>query len=207
MRFGSGCPSICLFVPCLLIASRLGDVILQQESLPAWTQEAYRPPCSEYSFCCPTWVPPQQGTPRPGLGGYPTWVPNGRVPPSWPRGYPAGGSLPGYPLSWPRGYRTPLAGYPPSWPGSTPPPPQLDLAGYPPPGVCLMEFWVMLQSIMGYGYPPVDRQIDGWMDRWTDKCQNITFRRTTYAGGNEERRWLVILNSLNLVTLEKWDLT
>ena len=23
-----------------------------------------------------------------------------------------------------------------------------------PPGVCPMEFWVMLQSIMGYGYPP-----------------------------------------------------
>ena len=30
------------------------------------------------------------------------------------------------------------------------------------------------------GTPPVDRQIDGW----TDACQNITFPRTTYAGGN-----------------------
>ena len=30
-----------------------------------------------------------------------------------------------------------------------------------------MAFWEMLQSIMGYGYPPVDRQ--------TDTCQNITF--------------------------------
>ena len=26
-------------------------------------QEAYRPPCSDYSFCCPNWVPPWQGTP------------------------------------------------------------------------------------------------------------------------------------------------
>ena len=53
---------------------------------------------------------------------------------------------------------TPPAGYPPSWtwPGT-------------PPCVCPMEFWVMLQSIMGYGYPPVDRQIDGWMDRHVSK--------------------------------------
>ena len=32
---------------------------------------------------------------------------------------------------------------------------------------------------MGWVPPPVDRQIDGW----TDTCQNITFPRTTYAGG------------------------
>ena len=90
-----------------------------------------------------------------------------------------GGTLPGYPLA---GYPRPdLAGYAP----------QLDLAGYPP-GVCPMEFWVMLQSIMAYGYPPppvsapwhsgkcckalwdmgtppVDRQIDGWKDRHVSK--------------------------------------
>ena len=34
--------------------------------------------------------------------------------------------------------------------------------GYPP-GVCPMAFWVMLQSIMGYGYPPL------WTDRWKDR--------------------------------------
>ena len=36
-------------------------------------QEAYRPPCSDYSFCCPNWVPPRQGTPLPGYppAGYP----------------------------------------------------------------------------------------------------------------------------------------
>ena len=35
----------------------------------------------------------------------------------------------------------------------------------------------------------MDRQIDGW----TDACQNITFPRTTYTGGNETRSsdWLV----------------
>ena len=83
---------------------------------------------------------------------------------STPRGTPprpdlAGGTLPGgvpY-LGTPRPDLaggvpcrggTPLAGYPHS------------PAGYPPctwqgtpPGVCLMAFWKMLQSIMGYGYP------------------------------------------------------
>ena len=142
-------------------------------------QEAYRPPCIEYSFCCPTWVPPPHpdlaggggGTlPGPAGGGVPCW---GGAYHSW------------YPLARPG--RVPpsqldLAGYPPppAGPGRVP---QLDLAGYPPPagpgrvpprGVCPMAFWEMLQSIMGYGYPPpppVDRQIDGR----TDACQNITF--------------------------------
>ena len=114
-------------------------------------QEAYRPPCSEYSFCCPNWVPPSPswpglggcpaggvgpylGTPHPGqgypAGGYPTWVPPDMVPSilTWPGGtlreYPLAGYHPaGYP---PAGY--PSAGYPPSWqdtppswPGRVPP--------------------------------------------------------------------------------------
>ena len=135
----------------------------EQES-PAWTQEAYRPLCSEYSFCCPNWVPlPRAGYPPSVL----TW--------------PGGGTLTGYP---PAGYspHPDLARGYPTWV----PLPPLDLAGYPPrclphgilgkvakhygiwgppPGVCPMAFWEMLQSIMGYGYPPVDRQIDGWKDR------------------------------------------
>ena len=89
---------------------------VQQESPPAWTQEAYRPPCSEYSFCYPNWVPPPILT---WPGGYPTWVPLA--------GYPLAGYIPdkvppsrvplaGYP---PAGY--PLAEYPPSWPGRVPP--------------------------------------------------------------------------------------
>ena len=90
--------------------------------------------------------PPGQGTPPPQSGYPPARVHPGQ-----------GTPRPGYPLSgYPPGQDTPprldLAGYPP----------QLDLAGYPPS--CPMAFWEMLQSIMGYGYPPpVDRQIDGWI--------------------------------------------
>ena len=158
---------------------------LLQESPPAWTQEAYRPPCSEYSFCCPTRVPPP-----PGGGGVPDpgTPPGGgvRVPP-WGRGVPdpgtpRGGTWPGYP---PGGLGTPPGGYltrvpprgvpdpgtPRGGPGYTPggggggvPDP-----GTPPGGIqvpsprCLMAFWEMLQSIMGYGYPPLwtDRIMDG----------------------------------------------
>ena len=81
-------------------------------------------------------------------------------------GYPphpdlAGGVPPG---------RVPPPGYPPT---RVPPcqgiPPWLDLAGYPPPPTsCPMAFWEMLQSIMGYGYPP--------LRVWTDKqSEAITF--------------------------------
>ena len=76
-----------------------------QESPPAWTQEAYRPPCSKYSLCCPNWVP---------LPGYPpilTWL---------------GGTLPGFPLGRvppQAGYPPPPAGYSPlAGPGRVPPP-------------------------------------------------------------------------------------
>ena len=91
----------------------------QQESPPAWTQEAYRPPCSEYSFCCPTWVPPP--------GGYPV-----RYPPGGGSGYPPGG---GYPVRYPPGgvpgQVPPGSGYPPGGgPGQVPPG-----SGYPPGGV------------------------------------------------------------------------
>ena len=118
-------------------------ILFIKESPPAWTQEAYRPLCSEYCFCCPNWVPPVLtwcgGDTL--LGGVPylgtPWqgTPD-RVPPcpdlAW------GGTLPGYP----------------PWQG-TPSrvPPILTWLGTPP-GVCPMEFWVMLQSIVGYGYPP-----------------------------------------------------
>ena len=83
---------------------------------------------------------PQQGTPP---AGYPPPAGPGRVPPPPP----------------------------PTGPGMVPPPPQVCALWHsrkcckalwdmgPPPGVCPMAFWVMLQSIMGYGYPPpgVDR--------------------------------------------------
>ena len=170
----------------------------QQESPPAWTQEAYR--------CCvestPSVVLTEFHPSHPDLAwggrGYPTWVLPGRVPPILTGGltYLGPPSRQGIPpvLTWqgvpyldppgrvPPGRVTP--GRVPTWQGA---PPQLDLVGYPPrclphlilgnvakhygiwvpPGVCPMAFWVMLQSIMGYGYPPMDGQ--------TDTCQNITF--------------------------------
>ena len=134
----------------------------EQESPPAWTQEAYRPPCSEYSFCCPTWVPPpsrvpphpdlaggggvpDQGTPPPGYPPHPDLaggVPDQGTPPARVPPHPdlaGGGTWPGYPPA-----RVPphpdLAGG--TWPGTPPAgypprpgyPPRLDLAGYPPAG-------------------------------------------------------------------------
>ena len=92
----------------------------------------------------PARVPPGQGTPL-GQG-----TPPARVLPR--PGYPPGQGTP--PARVP-----PRPRYPPGWtwqgtpqagPGRVPP--RLDLAGYPPG--CPMAFWEMLQSIMGYGYPP-----------------------------------------------------
>ena len=100
--------------------------IIQQESPPAWTQEAYRPPCSEYSFCCPKWVPPPiwtaWGVPCPGgfpaLGGT---LPRGTLPGgTLPGGYPAwGATLPGGTLVMVP--PSDQAGYPPAGPGRVPP--------------------------------------------------------------------------------------
>ena len=84
---------------------------IKQESPPAWTQEAYHPSCSEYSFCCPNWVPPILTWPggwgypaMGGGGGYPIWVPPVLALGVPCGGYPAGG---GYPA---RG--VPCQGYP-----------------------------------------------------------------------------------------------
>ena len=115
---------------------------IKQESPPAWTQEAYRPPCSKYSFCCqdlagrgytarwylPIWT---------WLGGTLQGIPPGRVPPQ--QGIPPCLDLAGpcWVLPW--------AGYPPC----------LDLAGpgwVPPPRCGQTECWM-----------------DGWMDRHVSK--------------------------------------
>ena len=131
-----------------------------QDSPPAWTQEAYRSPHSEYSFCCPN----QGGYPIPARVGIPplippilTWqgVPNPWVPPvlTW-WGYPIparGGGTPPWvhPPSWP-GWRVPHPcwvvphlRYPLSWPGWQGTPSLLGVPhlGYPP-------IWTWL------GYPP-----------------------------------------------------
>ena len=95
-------------------------------------------------------------------------------------GYPPGDPAGGYPV-----WGVPWSWYSPCW----------DLAGYPPrwtwlgtplarpgrvPPICPMEFWVMLQSIMGW-IPPL----------WTDRCMDgrphvktLPSNHTTYVGGN-----------------------
>ena len=79
-----------------------GKFTCKQESPPAWTQEAYRPPCSEYSFCCPILADAPQLT-DPPLAHWP--------PPDW--------------VSWltPPGWLTPqLTDPPPAEPADWPPP-------------------------------------------------------------------------------------
>ena len=94
---------------------------VQQESFPAWTQEAYRPPPSKYTLCCSvSW-----GVPHP--------VPNGGggLPPSssaW--GYPIQSCLRSAQL-WP-GWSTYLSG---------------DWMGYPPIG----DWWEYPLSRKGHG--------------------------------------------------------
>ena len=105
----------------------------------------------------------------PGTGylGYPGQVP------------PQGGTQGGY-LTWVPPGGVPRGGtrvrYPPRGvPGSVTPPGGVRV----PPAAS----WHSGKCCKHYGIwvpPPVDRQIDGW----TDACQNITFPRTTYAGGN-----------------------
>ena len=151
----------------------------KQESPPAWTQEAYRPRRIKYysvgwgnphrvpggtrggvpppgqvwwrGGVYPRWGTPHQGIPRPGLTGGVSEV---GYPPAWTwLGYPPTWTWLGYPPSTWTWLGTPLPG--PGW-GT---PSCLDLAGVsPPPGV-----------------PPRWGQTDGWMDGWTDTCENITF--------------------------------
>ena len=130
--------------------------------------------------------PKSGGYPIPGLGGYPiqTWD---RVPPSPARpemGYP-------YPLA------RPGMGYPPARPGMGYPPPWPDLGwGTPHPWPDLGWGTPPLPR-PGMGYPPPARPEMGYpptsADRHTDSCQNITFPRTTYAGGNNPSSFLLKL--------------
>ena len=115
----------------------------QQESPPAWTQEAYRPPRNKYTLCCSCLGGggvPRVGTPL--LGGYPRWAP-----PCWgvPQvGTPAEG---GYPRQ-----------VPPCWggtPGRRPLPggtlggaPTISWMGYP------LISWMGYPLISWMGYPP-----------------------------------------------------
>ena len=65
----------------------------QQESPPAWKQDAYHPPCSDYSFCCPILAdPPPRVDWNPPAGW--TWSPPlaepDPPPPGWTWPPPAG---------------------------------------------------------------------------------------------------------------------
>ena len=124
--------------------------------------------------------------PRPDLAGEVPYLgtPLGRVPPA---GYSWQGNPPGRippPWTW-QGTPTPPPGRvpPPAGPGRVPHP------------RCPMAFWVMLQSIMGYGYPPVDRQMEG-----QTRVKTLPSRRTTYAGGKNKS---LFVKGLHLVTAHK----
>ena len=151
-------------------------------------------------------------TPSVVLPGYPprggTWTPRGypvRYPPQGsgtrtPQGYPVrytpqgGTQTPpgGYQSGTPQGTRsgTPQGGTQSGPPGGVPGPPRGEPVRYPPggvPGPPPLPHGILGNVAKHYGIwvpPPVDRQIDGW----TDACQNITFPRTTYAGGNETKK-------------------
>ena len=126
------------------------NLLNNKESPPAWTQEAYCLLCSKYSLCCPNWV-----LPHPDLAGGVTYlVPPGRVPPGrvpLQQGIPPAGYSP----AW-----YPSGRVPPTGPGRVSP--HWTWQCTPPTGVCPMAFWEMLQSIMGYGYPPGVNKLTKW---------------------------------------------
>ena len=164
----------------------------------------------------PTGYPP---TPVLTWPGYPP----GRVPPPPPRCLPHGilgnvakhyGIWVPLPLFWP-GQGGTHVGYPPH---RVPPsrvhplsrvPPWLDLAGYPPPpagpgrvppppppGVCPMAFWEMLQSIMGYGYPPspgVDK-----LTKWNYYLPVVLRTRAVITGESTKISTRMLLNFVDL---------
>ena len=146
-----------------------------QESPPAWTQEAYRLPCSsEYSFCCPILADPPP-PPRLDLTPPVGWT--------WPTPPPAG-------WTWLPPCRLDLT--PPQL--DLTPPSQLDLtsplpAGPDPP------------PSAGPHPPPshphcLDLTPPGWTDTppppWTKWNYYL---RTTYAGGNN--LWIIHHRDIN----------
>ena len=94
---------------------KMRNFYFKQESPPAWMQEAYRPWCSEYSFCCPILTDPNHSSPLPA-----DW-PDPPPPPHWLT------HLTPPPAGWPPCQLTDLT--PCQLTDLTPPP-----AGWPPPG-------------------------------------------------------------------------
>ena len=60
----------------------VSNINLAQESPPVWMQEAYRLPCSEYSFCCPILADPPDWPTQPNPPGWLT-PPADWSPPGW----------------------------------------------------------------------------------------------------------------------------
>ena len=120
-------------------------------------------------------IPPAMLThPSPPQLTHPSPPADPPLPPSWPTPSPLL-TPPCWPTPPPQlthpsppGWPTPP---PPCWPTPPPPPRQLDLT---PPS--------------GWTWRPPPLWTDRWMDGRTDACQNITFPRTTYAGGKNLMR-------------------
>ena len=130
------------------------NCIHQQESPPAWTQEAYRLPCSKCSLCCSKGGTPSQvwgGLPHPMVGGTPLphprskGVPHPRVGVPHPRSrdpIPGWRGVPSHVLMWsvpwvPPPSRPSQGGTPGTTPSSppgwgTPHHPDLDRMRYAP---------------------------------------------------------------------------
>ena len=154
------------------------------------TQEAYRPRCIKYSICFLKWGTPLAGVPPPSQvqqGGNPSqpsqvWWGVPEV------GYPLGRTWLGYPLAGVPSLTRCNGGYP-RW--GTPQqglphvrgylPPQLDLAGVPPPPPAGPGPDQVIPP------PPRCGQTDGWMDGQT-RVKTLPSRRTTYAVGYN--RWV-----------------
>ena len=75
------CPRVCAWCLATPLWVRSWKKKLQQDSTPAWTQEAYRPPHSKYSFCSPIWG---EGSTLSLVRGYP--IPGWVIPHLWPEG-------------------------------------------------------------------------------------------------------------------------
>ena len=138
---------------------------MKQESPPAWTQEAYRRPCSKCSLCW--WG----GTPSSHGRGVPHPVMVGGTPSSHGGGTQGTRQTPDLGWGTPPTIR-PGMGYPTiqTWDG-VPPHQTWNGVTLPP-------------SRPGMGYPP-----QPMVNRQTFPSINITFPRTTYAGGNNCKSW------------------
>ena len=146
-----------------------------QESPPAWTQEAYCPPCSEYSFCCPILADPPPSWTWPPLPLLDLTPP----PPGWT--WP---TTPRLDLTHPLDL-TPL---PPSPPAPQTWPPQLDLtppAGPDPPQLDLTPPAGPDPLPAGPDPPPAGPDPPCGQ---TNKVKLLPSRHTTYTGGKNAVR-------------------